>query len=77
MDPDWDQAACLSRPRDWWMGSLSEKDRIVYPQRTAAKAICDSCPIKGDCLAYARSQTKTFGIWGGKVFWDGKDREIS
>lgn len=77
MAVDWDRAACKFHPTEWWMGKLSEKDRIIYPKRLAAKAICDSCPIRGDCLAYAKSQKKTFGIWGGMIFWDGKEREIT
>ncbi len=30
-----------------------------------AISFCDDCPIKDDCLFYARSNNLTDGIWGG------------
>lgn len=31
-----------------------------------AKAICQDCPVRGDCLAYALATTQKHGIWGGQ-----------
>lgn len=37
------------------------------PRRTvaAAKQLCRSCPVAGDCLTYALTSREEFGIWGG------------
>lgn len=34
-------------------------------QIEAAKAICDTCPVKNDCLDYALTIGEYHGIWGG------------
>lgn len=30
-----------------------------------AKAVCASCPVANECLAYAIDTDQPFGIWGG------------
>jgi WhiB family redox-sensing transcriptional regulator len=30
-----------------------------------AKAICEACAVRGECLAYALSIKEPHGIWGG------------
>lgn len=32
---------------------------------SAAKAICDSCPVSYECLVYAIDSNQPDGIWGG------------
>ena len=32
---------------------------------TRAKAICSICPVRSECLDYARRDADTAGIWGG------------
>ena len=32
---------------------------------TEARRICASCPVRGQCLAYAVTADEPFGIWGG------------
>lgn len=32
---------------------------------TVAKAICASCPVTAECLAYALTNREKAGIWGG------------
>jgi len=34
----------------------------------AAKAVCNTCPIMQACLAYAKRQNGTVGVWGGQLF---------
>ena len=41
-------------------GTISAK----YINLSAAKAICDSCPLKIECLEYALTRGE-IGIWGG------------
>jgi WhiB family transcriptional regulator, redox-sensing transcriptional regulator len=31
----------------------------------AAKAVCDACPVRAACLAFAIDHSERFGIWGG------------
>ena len=30
-----------------------------------ARQICETCPVRGQCLAYAVTADEPFGIWGG------------
>lgn len=32
-----------------------------------ASALCDSCPVVDDCLAYAIETNQPYGIWGGRT----------
>ncbi len=51
----------------------SEDPEIFFPVYTyghpelvlKAKAICNRCPVRSDCLAFARSTRQEQGIWGG------------
>jgi len=42
---------------------------LFFPERGAstrkAKAICNACEVKGECLDYAIVNGEKFGIWGG------------
>ncbi len=42
---------------------------IFYPQRgvrnASAKALCQDCEVKMECLEYAIAHEERFGIWGG------------
>ena len=43
---------------------------LFYPERgeatTKAKAVCNECPVRQECLEFALSGRELFGIWGGK-----------
>ena len=41
-----------------------ESQRLV---EEIAKNMCNSCPVKGLCLDYAKS-TRVYGIWGGTTY---------
>lgn len=52
-------AACLDNSTDFFpdpadIGSIS-----------AAKAVCATCPVAGECLTWAIETNQTEGIWGG------------
>ena len=54
----WEGADCanpLNEP-DWWF-------EPIWEQR--AKRICESCPLKNKCLAYALEHQEANGVWGG------------
>jgi WhiB family redox-sensing transcriptional regulator len=42
---------------------------LFFPERGAstrkAKAICNACEVKAECLEYAIVNGEKFGIWGG------------
>ncbi|MBT1164577.1 WhiB family transcriptional regulator [Bifidobacterium felsineum] len=42
---------------------------VFYPNAggdvSQAKAICDDCPVKTECLDHALRMNEQYGIWGG------------
>lgn len=34
-------------------------------EAASAKAICDTCPVRLACLAFAIERNERFGVWGG------------
>lgn len=42
---------------------------LFFPERGAstkeAKAVCQGCEVRADCLEYALANGEKFGIWGG------------
>ncbi|MFN2489296.1 MAG: WhiB family transcriptional regulator [Actinomycetota bacterium] len=64
--PEWtDGAACRDLEPE-------EADRLFFPERghsaTAARALCRSCVVKAECLAFALKDEDAFfaGVWGGR-----------
>lgn len=55
-----------------------DNGEIFYPEdfpnqnlrklaEATAKRLCNTCPIKNDCLAYAIESNQRFGIWAGTL----------
>lgn len=57
-----DQAACAGEPTSRWY-PRSNADH--HPDTVHAKAICDTCPVRTDCLIHAILAPERHGIWGG------------
>ena len=38
----------------------------------AAKAFCQECPVKHECLTGAQIRREPWGVWGGELFVNGK-----
>jgi WhiB family redox-sensing transcriptional regulator len=60
-------AACHGRTRLFF--STSARGRYapgtLSADQEAAIAICTTCPVRIDCLAYAFITRQEYGIWGG------------
>lgn len=61
----------ILRPIGWQekaVCSLADPE-IFFPERggssRAARAVCDECPVRMECLEYALDNKEQFGIWGG------------
>jgi hypothetical protein len=37
-----------------------------------AMTVCKSCPVREDCETYAHAVPGMWGVWGGKLFRNGK-----
>lgn len=51
----WDKADCLGYSPELWFAEDTRK----------ARAICATCPVRGDCLLDALNDTWRVGIFGG------------
>lgn len=52
------RAACAGTDPELWFPNQGAPD-------AQAKAICDSCPVRQQCLDYALRWDIQFGMWGG------------
>jgi len=62
-----DTPLCSEVDPELFFPQESEVGGIIYSKYvnvTAAKQICDACPLKLQCLEYAMSSNE-IGIWGG------------
>ena len=61
----------LLQPVEWQAKArCSEVDpEICFPERggssKAARAVCNKCDVRSQCLEYALNNKEQFGIWGG------------
>lgn len=56
---DWqDDAVCATTDPDLFFPDIRDPARL-------AKRICNSCPVKQECLDYAIQAGEEFGVWGG------------
>ena len=61
----WDNAACKGHPQEWWFPPLGSD---VQGATRKAKAICETCPSKVDCLDFALTPpVEVHGLWGGRT----------
>lgn len=59
---DWrDYANCLGVDPDLFFPEKGESSSTAR----GAKAVCASCAVKAECLAYAVEHQIRFGVWGG------------
>ncbi len=60
-----ESAACRFEDRDLFFPPEQERGRYVGFREAAAKQICRSCPVRGECLGYALAADERYGVWGG------------
>lgn len=58
-------AKCADHNTDLWFPPIGQGG-------AKAKAICHTCPVKGQCLEFAIEHDEVHGIWGGT---SGRERE--
>lgn len=58
---------------DEWFAAAACKGKptaLFFPERggdhRSPKAVCRTCPVTAECLAYALANTEKSGVWGGK-----------
>lgn len=58
-DPNWQERALCAQT----------DPEAFFPEKGGstreAKKICEVCPVRAECLAYALENDERFGIWGG------------
>lgn len=67
-----DQALCAQADPDLWFEQSSSRyethnGREAEERRSMAKAICERCPVRPECLEHAMADPTLQGIWGGKT----------
>jgi WhiB family redox-sensing transcriptional regulator len=65
-----DLSELLGRPAWMAQGACRGEDPalffpVVGANAAKARAICSSCPVRPECLAYALADPESAGVWGG------------
>lgn len=61
---DWrDRAACRDKDPELWFPVSAIGPDLLKAKR--AKEVCDGCPVRDFCLAFALDARIDHGIWGG------------
>ena len=58
-----ERAACLAAEPDLFFPVSAVGPAVA--QVVAAKAVCQGCPVRAECLNYAVQTAQQHGIWGG------------
>ena len=66
-DASWQRHAACRGPiaKVFFPPSAPESRSAREAREARAKAICRSCPVREECLAYALEIAEPHGIWGG------------
>lgn len=68
LQPWMDDAACKDEPQETFFppSEGTPKDQPNHPMWARGKAICQACPVRAECLAYALLN-EDYGLWGGRT----------
>lgn len=64
LEPDVEQLPC--RTNDAELFFAESPSDVEY-----AKALCQECPVRAECLAGALERREPWGVWGGELFIQG------
>jgi WhiB family redox-sensing transcriptional regulator len=70
------RAAQQAERRDWWRSAACRDadPELFFPvtqygpgagETERAKAVCEACPVRRECLLYALTTGQAHGVWGG------------
>lgn len=59
------QVGCMNAPNEWFTMDKDANLKNAYNNIELVKEICDECPVRNLCLAYAIEQQEEYGIFGG------------
>jgi WhiB family redox-sensing transcriptional regulator len=62
--PDWTGAACLGVEPETFF-PIAPRRAALAEHEAEAKAICQPCPLRDTCLAWALDTGQDHGVWGG------------
>ena len=68
-EPDWQT---LARCNDGTASMIELFFSESIEDINAAKAFCQECVVKAECLAGAVERREPWGVWGGEIFLNGK-----
>lgn len=58
-----EHASCLDQDPDLFFPVGSTGSAVAQADR--AKAVCTTCPVRGECLRWALDTCQDAGVWGG------------
>jgi|688.fasta_scaffold2723589_1 hypothetical protein len=58
------EVGCKQFPDAYFMSAENHEEQSL---NKLAVSICNACPVKDLCLAYALEAKEPYGIWGGKT----------
>jgi WhiB family redox-sensing transcriptional regulator len=58
-------AACQGLGDDLFFATSNERGPSRRRRERAAKAVCATCPVVDQCLAWALAAGEPYGVWGG------------
>jgi WhiB family transcriptional regulator, redox-sensing transcriptional regulator len=64
---EWQRAAlCRGEAgRDFYPPFGGERKRDRKARELRAKAVCEGCPVRAECLDHAVNSGERYGVWGG------------
>jgi WhiB family transcriptional regulator, redox-sensing transcriptional regulator len=63
---DWQRnGACRGRDSAQFFHPDGERGASRMRREAAAKALCQSCPVRAECAAHALAAREPYGVWGG------------
>lgn len=71
--PEWHkEARCVGMAQELFFGNETDetsskrhRPMLTMSEVKRAKAICDRCPVRKQCLEFALVNHEEFGVWGG------------